>query len=169
MIRFTVFGWTSNRDATSATDFSCSNSSARRRWAESSAGFLPSRLPRTRRRHPGASPLADQVPLELRQRRHHVKDQQPAGRLGIDRFRQRFELDAALLEIGDQIDQLAQGSAETIQAPDHQAIAGRQVAQGGLESGPREFGAGYPLVHEYLVTAGLPERIDLQPQMLFLG
>ncbi len=49
MIRFTVLGWTSNRDATSATDFSCSNSSASRRWAESSAGFLPGELLRARR------------------------------------------------------------------------------------------------------------------------
>jgi hypothetical protein len=59
------------------------------------------------RGQPGGRAFADQVAFELGQSREHVEDKFAAGGGGVDRLLERPELDAALSQAGDDVDQMA--------------------------------------------------------------
>jgi hypothetical protein len=44
----------------------------------------------------------------------------------VDRFAQRPERDVSLLELGDDVDEMPEAAAETIQPPDDQAVPARR-------------------------------------------
>jgi hypothetical protein len=67
-------------------------------------------------------PLADNLPLELRQGAKDVKNQlSPAGR-GIDVLLQALEADPLLIEGGNGVDKVSEGAAKAIQPPDYERI-----------------------------------------------
>ena len=85
--------------------------------------------------------LADQVALEVRQGGEDVEDQPSAGGGGVDALPQRPEPDAAVGQRGDGVDEVAQGAAEAVQAPDDQRVALAQLVEEPLELGPLAAGA----------------------------
>jgi hypothetical protein len=82
-----------------------------------------------RRREPCLHALLDQRPLELRECPDDVKQQLALRHGGVDLFGERAESETALLQIRYRGQQMRQGSAEPIQLPDHQAIAGADERQ----------------------------------------
>src|SRR5512135_2833747 len=86
---------------------------------------------------PGA--LANELVLELGQRREDPKDELPGrgGRINLGALtREHFEADAALGEILRRIDQMPEITAEAIKLPDHQHIALTKRLQTCLKIGP---------------------------------
>jgi hypothetical protein len=53
-----------------------------------------------------------------------VEDQLAAGGGGIDRLLQAAEPDAAVSQLSDGVDQVAQGAAEPVELPDDEGVAG---------------------------------------------
>jgi hypothetical protein len=49
-----------------------------------------------------------------------VKDELPRAGGGVDVLVQRPEADAALLEQADRLDEVAEGTTDTVELPDHQ-------------------------------------------------
>lgn len=58
--------------------------------------------------HSGAGAFADDGPLELGKRRHHVENESPAGTTRVDVFGEGIKMDAAFSEIFHQLHQLNQ-------------------------------------------------------------
>ena len=71
-------------------------------------------------------PFLDQRPLELCKRTENVEQQLALWRGRVDLLSQRSECDAALLEPCYRVQEMRQRTAEPIQLPDHQAVAGTQ-------------------------------------------
>lgn len=77
------------------------------------------------RRHARLGALADQLPLEFGKNREDTDNHAPvrAGRIDHRTLsRQHPQADPALAQILDQIDQVAQATAQPIQFPDHQNV-----------------------------------------------
>ena len=117
------------RIATAAASFSGVISLRPAALTAASSGGLAAR--------PGA--LADQLAFELRQRREQVQLQAPGRRAGVDRFGQRPERDLSLLQLADQLDEMPQASAEAIEPPHHERVAGAKVVDAGVELGRRRI------------------------------
>ena len=63
-------------------------------------------------------------PLELRHSAKDVKDQPASWRCRVDRLGKRAKPDSSTLERVDRLDELPQGSRQTIKSPNDQHIAG---------------------------------------------
>ena len=57
----------------------------------------------------------------------------PLGGGGVDRLAKRVKGDLSPLELGDDVDEVAQAAAETVKPPHHQRVAGAQVVRARLE------------------------------------
>ena len=71
----------------------------------------------------GLRPLDDQAALELRQSAHDVHDQASARTRGVDRVGQAAEVDFACAELGDERNQVREGSPKPVQFPDNEGVA----------------------------------------------
>ncbi|MCY1456275.1 hypothetical protein D9M71_734830 [compost metagenome] len=80
-------------------------------------------------------PFADQVPLELGQRREHMKNQFACCAAGFDFLRQTLKRDALLLQLGHDLHQIRQAAPESIQPPDDKGIPGPQCLAALLKLG----------------------------------
>ena len=131
---------------------------------------LPSPQPAAGARsgQPGTGPFPDEVALELGQRAEDVKDQFAARGGGIDALGQAAQANLALLEGGDDLDEVPQGAAQAVQAPDDQGIAGAHVGQRLREAGPLGGRAALG-IGEHTLTAGSLEGILLQGEGLLVG
>ena len=78
------------------------------------------------------------------------------------------EPDAAVIQPGDGLDQVAQGAAEPVQLPDHQGVAGPELVQHPRERGPVVEGPAGGL-GEHPVAAGGGEGVDLELRLLVGG
>ena len=79
----------------------------------------------TRGGEPGLNPRLNQRPLELGKRPENMKQKLALRRGCIHLLGERAEADAARLQIGDGRNEVGQRSAEPVELPDDQAIAGR--------------------------------------------
>jgi hypothetical protein len=116
----------------------------------------------------GDGAVPDDLPLELGQGPEEVEDQPAAGGGGVDGLAQGAEPDPAGVEIGDHLDQVAQGAAEAVQAPDHQGVPRPQRRQDLVEGGAAFQGAG-GMVGPDPPTAGRGQLIGLQVGVLLGG
>ena len=100
---------------------------------ESWAPTLPA--PGPRRGQAGFRPFLDQATFELSERREDVEDQFP-GRTGrVDHaVADRTEPDPLLTQVPDDGDEMPHGSAEPVQSPDDQGVAGLQRLQAASEA-----------------------------------
>src|SRR4051812_11859092 len=77
----------------------------------------------------GVGALPDEIPFELGEGSEDMKDEFPAACSGVDLFLQRPEANAALLQVPDGVDEVHQGPAESVQAPDDQGVACSEVRE----------------------------------------
>ena len=87
----------------------------------------------------GLGALDDQLALELGERGEDAEDQLAGGGRRVDRRAlagQDLEPDAALGELVDQVDEVAQVAAEPVELPGDQDIALAQRLEAGGEPGP---------------------------------
>jgi len=113
----------------------------------------------------GVGAFLDEVPLELRQRSEDVEHEPAAGRGGVDGLLQRPEPDAALGESMELVDEVPDGAAEPVEAPDDEGVAGAELVEELVEFGSVLQGPGHG-VDEHAVAACCVERIDLQRRVL---
>jgi hypothetical protein len=106
----------------------------------------------------GIDPLADHVPLELRERCDDVELEHSATRRRVDGLGKAFDLDAPLAQSVEETDDADERSAETIKFPDEEGVtfpgwACRAVSPGRL-------------ILKYPLSAGLVERANLVVEIL---
>jgi hypothetical protein len=77
---------------------------------------------------PSGRAFADEVAFELGQGGEHVEDELAAGGGGVDRLLEAAEPDAAVGEPRDSVDEMAERSAEPVEFPDDQGVAGSQLS-----------------------------------------
>lgn len=89
----------------------------------------------------------------------------PPQRGGVDLFLQAAKANVALLQVGDGVDQVAQGATESVELPDNQGVAWSQLVKDLHQLGSLvESAAGS--VGEDPIAAGCLERVELQVRML---
>ena len=81
-------------------------------------------------------PFPNQISLELRQRREHMKNQLARCAAGFDFLSQTFKRDTALLKIGHDLHQVRQTASKSIQPPDNEGIPSPQRLAALLKLGP---------------------------------
>jgi hypothetical protein len=124
--------------------------------------------PRARRGQARVGPLANEVALELGQRPKHMEHQFATARRGVEVFLETLETNATLREVGDHLDEMAEGSPEAIEFPNQQHIALTEMRQCLLQDRP--FGT--RPTDDFLIdlpTALLAQGIQLQGQVLVVG
>jgi hypothetical protein len=135
-------------------------------WPLSTDG-RPPRRPRARA---AASPAL--VRSRMRSRSNSAKAAKtwktslPPG--GVDLLLETPEPDPAVGQVGDGVDQVAEGAAEAVEFPDDQGVAGPQLVQDLFEGGPVGAGAAGGL-GEHPVAAGALEGVDLELGVLVGG
>ena len=105
-----------------------------------------------RRLHSGAGALHDQRPFEFRQHADHLPHGATRRRLGVNRLREGTELDAALFEIVQHLDQVAEAAPQPIQLPHDQGVASLQGLEASDQGGAVDVRPRH-LVLEQLVAA----------------
>src|SRR5215207_9794274 len=87
-------------------------------------GFAPAALasPGSGSDKPCLGALADDVALELRKGAEDMEDELPAAGCGVDLLGEALEADTLAVELSDGLDEVLEGAAEAIQAPDHQGV-----------------------------------------------
>lgn len=113
----------------------------------------------------GGSALADEVALELCQGREDVKDQFAAGRGRVQRLVQGEQPDPPVLELGHEVEEMAQGATEPVEAPDDEGVAAASEAQGLLKPGSVGTGAAGS-VREDALAASAFQGLLLQGERL---
>src|SRR3954464_14184381 len=78
--------------------------------------------PGSGRGKPGLGALADDVALELRKGAEDVEDELPAAGRGVDLLGEALEADALAVKLPDCLNQMREGAAEAVQAPNHQGV-----------------------------------------------
>jgi hypothetical protein len=72
-------------------------------------------------------PLPDEITLELSQCPEDVEHELATAGRGIDLLLQRPKANTPLLQLSDGLDQMCEGAAEPVQAPDDEGVTGPQV------------------------------------------
>lgn len=98
----------------------------RRRKCRRTAPLSPSR---SRSLESRVRPLADQFAFELHDRAEDIEDQSTPRGCRIHRLLQGAEADVVLGQAVDDLDQVAEVPAESIEVPDDQGIAGAQMRE----------------------------------------
>jgi hypothetical protein len=114
----------------------------------------------------GAFP--DQIALELGQGPKDMKDELAPEGGRIDLLGETLEPDPPLRQLGYHFDQVLEGSAQAIKAPDDEGDALPQIADGLVQDGPGRLRSTRRFSVD-LAAAGLRERIELQIKGLFPG
>jgi hypothetical protein len=105
--------------------------------------------------------LADEIALDLRQRAKDVEDELAARRGGVDLFLQAAKANVARMQLGDRVDQVAQGATESVELPDSQGVARSQLVKDLRQLGSLlESAAGR--VGEDPIAASCLERVELR-------
>ncbi len=117
----------------------------------------------------GLCPLDDQAALELSQRPHDVHNQASARTRGVDRVGQAAEVDFACAELGDERNQVREGSSKPVQFPDNEGVARAESSKGCIETAARGDTAAYTLVREDTPASSSPEGVTLQGKVLVDG
>lgn len=115
--------------------------------------------------HAGAGALADEVGLEFGDGSEDVEDEFAAGGGGVDGFGEGPELDAGVSEFCHGPDEVGEGAAEPVEAPDHDDVAGAGEAAEGFELGAVIESAG-GAVGEDPLAAGGGEGVGLKRRVL---
>jgi hypothetical protein len=102
--------------------------------------------------------LPNQVSLKLSQGAKDVEDQLAARGRGVDLLSGALKADAPLIEGGDQVNEMAKGTAESIEAPDHQGVTRSELLKDPGQGGSVCTGAGDGVLKDAL-TAGTVEVI----------
>ena len=119
------------------------------------------------RGEPGLDPLPDQGPFELSERPKNVEQELALRRGGIHLLGQRTKGDTALLEIGHRGEEMRQRSAEPVQLPDHQAVAGPDESKCFGQTSTVNTASGDPVFKQVaFVDPGGEKRVTLQVQNL---
>ena len=108
---------------------------ASRTWSFDSANVLPPWRPRGR--EPGQGAFADQLPLELGQRRKDAEHEAPGGGGGVDLRAlpgEHPQAHAAGRQVLHGVDQVGEGAAEAVELPDDEHVARPQGAHTAVES-----------------------------------
>src|SRR5574337_1663656 len=115
----------------------------------------------------GAGTLDGQLALHLGETGHHMEEEAAGRRAGVDGVGQAVELDAMLVQLSDQIDQLLDAAAQAIQLPDHERVT---LAQH-FESLGQTWTVGARAAHlvlEDLLAPSLSQGFALQLKVLIL-
>jgi hypothetical protein len=78
---------------------------------------------------PGGRAFADEVAFELGQGGKDVEDELAARGGGVDGLLEAAEPYALVGQVGDGVDQVAEGAAEAVEFPDDQGVAGAEPVQ----------------------------------------
>jgi hypothetical protein len=78
----------------------------------------------------GVGAFLDQGAFEFRERTEDVEDEPAAGARGIDLLGQRPEGDVAVGELAGELDEVGEGPAETVEAPNAERVAGPEELEG---------------------------------------
>jgi hypothetical protein len=109
----------------------------------------------------GGGAFADEVAFELGQGGEHVEHELAPGGGGVDCLLEAAEPDAAVGQVGDGVDQVAQGAAEAIQLPHHEGVAGAQLVEQLGEGRAVGAGAAGGLAEDP-IAAGALQGVDLE-------
>jgi hypothetical protein len=82
-------------------------------------------------------PLDDQPALELGKSAHDVHDQASTGARGVDRIGQAAEVDSSCAELGDERNEVREGSPKPIQFSHDEGVAGAEGSKGRFETAAR--------------------------------
>lgn len=82
-----------------------------------------------RRVETGVRAFADEGPLKLGERREEMKDKLAPRGGGVHRFLQAFETDRPVPQGVHEADQVHEGPAEPVKAPDDQHVAGAGIGE----------------------------------------
>ena len=120
---------------------------ASRTWAFDSANVLPPLRPRGR--EPGQGAFADQLPLELGQRREDAEHEADGRRGGVDLRAlpgEHPQAHAAGRQVLHGVDQVGEDAAEAVELPDDEHVARPEHAHTAVESRPVVADAGREVV-----------------------
>ena len=141
---------------------------ASRTWAFDSANVLPPWRPRGR--EPGQGAFADQLPLELGQRREDPEHEASGGGSGVDLRAlpgEHLSARAAGRQVLHGVDQVGEGAAEAVELPDDEHVARPECAHAAVESRAVIADAGREVVVDVAgVDARGLQRVALQVQRL---
>lgn len=122
-----------------------------------------------RRPDPSVRPFADESPLKLGQQRHHVKHRASGRGLGVNRIGQTLKTEATLLQIMQDVQEVADTPSQPVELPHDERVAGLQRFQATGEAGALHGRAGDAVVSEGLMATGLLQRRKLQRGVLIVG
>jgi hypothetical protein len=98
-----------------------------------------------------------------------VHDQASAGTRSVDRIGQAAEVDSSCAELGDERDEVREGSPKPLQFPDDEGVARTESSKGSIETAPRGNAAAHTLVRENTLASYSREAIALQGEVLVNG
>ena len=75
------------------------------------------------------------IPFKLSQRSKDVKDQFSSGCGGVDILGDALEADVSVVQAGDGLDEMVEGTAEPVEPPDDQGVALPDVVEGFVQPG----------------------------------
>jgi hypothetical protein len=103
----------------------------------------------------------------LRKAGHDVEKEASGRRAGIDAVREALEVNVALGQLADEMNEVFDASSEAVELPNHQYVPGTHELQGAGQAGP--FCAHRAdLVLEDFRATGLLESFSLKVQVLIL-
>jgi hypothetical protein len=100
---------------------------------------------------------------------HDVHDQASAGTRGVDRIGQAAEVYSSCAELGDERNEVREGSPKPIQFPDNEDVARAEGSKGSIETAARGNAAAHTLVRENTLASCSREGIALQSEVLVNG
>ena len=121
-------------------------------------------------REPGQGAFADQLPLELGQRREDTEHEAAGRRGGVDLRAvpgEHPQAHAAGRQVLHGVDQVGEGTAQAVELPDNEHVARPERAHAAVESRAVVADAGRDVVVDVAgVDARGPQRVALQVQRL---
>ena len=112
--------------------------------------------------------LAGQGAFELGQRREQVEGELAVDGGGGGALGQAVQLDAAVLQLPGQRDQVRHGASQPVQAPDHELVASARHLQRERQARPRHPRPAGPVLVD-AAAAGPLQHVALQVEVLVLG
>ncbi len=132
------------------------------------AGVAGQPAPRLGSLHPCLGALGDQRALQLGDGAENLQRKHPLRGRRIDRVAQRAEMHAALLQLLDDLEQMADRSGEAVETHDDEDIAGGDLAQQLCQHRAGARSAGSVLLMDDTAAGGL-QFVDLGVVGLILG
>ena len=108
----------------------------------------------------GHRPFPNDIAFKFGEGGEKVKGQFPVRRSRIDGIIQRFEPGAFVLDLSDQVDQIAERAAQAIQFPNNDEVAFPELIDHSAQFRPLGFGATDFFLVDHLAVF-LPEGVEL--------